>query len=75
MRVGVDLFAFTASRPLSRSSLMEWRAGIESLSPSTINVRLWSVVEQSSKEIGIEHFGAHELRRTCAKLCRKMAEI
>jgi integrase len=28
-------------------------------------------VEQSSKQIGIEHFGAHDLRRTCAKLCRK----
>ena len=28
-------------------------------------------VEQSAKEIGIEHFGAHDLRRTCAKLCRK----
>ena len=32
---------------------------------------IWSVVEQSAKEIGIEHFGAHDLRRTCAKLCRK----
>ena len=32
---------------------------------------LWSVVEQSTKEIGIERFGAHDLRRTCAKLCRK----
>jgi integrase len=32
---------------------------------------VWSVVEQSANEIGIEHFGAHDLRRTCAKLCRK----
>jgi integrase len=32
---------------------------------------IWSGVEQSSKQIGIEHFGAHDLRRTCAKLCRK----
>jgi integrase len=32
---------------------------------------IWSVVEHSSKQIGIEHFGAHDLRRTCAKLCRK----
>src|ERR1700727_1358155 len=38
-----DLFAFCASRPLSRSLLMEWRAGMESLSPSTINVRLSAV--------------------------------
>ena len=32
---------------------------------------VWSVVEQSAKEIGIERFGAHDLRRTCAKLCRR----
>jgi integrase len=32
---------------------------------------VWSIVEQSSKQIGIEHFGAHDLRRTCARLCRK----
>src|SRR5260370_27560073 len=37
------LFAFCASRPLSRSLLMEWRAGMESLSPSTVNVRLSTV--------------------------------
>jgi integrase len=29
------------------------------------------VVEQRAKEIGIEHFGGRDLRRTCAKLCRK----
>ncbi len=32
---------------------------------------IWSVVEQSAKQIGIDRFGAHDLRRTCAKLCRK----
>ena len=32
---------------------------------------VWSVVERAAKEIGIERFGAHDLRRTCAKLCRK----
>ena len=32
---------------------------------------IWSVVESSAKEIGILNFGAHDLRRTCAKLCRK----
>jgi integrase len=32
---------------------------------------IWSVVESSAREIGVEHFGAHDLRRTCAKLCRK----
>jgi hypothetical protein len=38
-----DLFAFCASRPLSRSLLVEWRADMESLSPSTINIRLSAV--------------------------------
>src|SRR3984957_10725592 len=42
---------------VNRDSLSDWA--------------VWSVVEQSSKQIGIEHFGAHDLRRTCAKLCRK----
>jgi site-specific recombinase XerD len=32
---------------------------------------VWSVVEQAAKVIGIEGFGAHDLRRTCARLCRK----
>lgn len=32
---------------------------------------VWSVVEQAAKQIGIERFGAHDLRRTCAKLCRR----
>ena len=32
---------------------------------------VWSVVEQAAGEIGIKRFGAHDLRRTCAKLCRK----
>jgi site-specific recombinase XerD len=32
---------------------------------------VWSVVEQSARQIGIENFGAHNLRRNCAKLCRK----
>jgi integrase len=29
------------------------------------------MAEQSAKAIGIERFGAYDLRRTCAKLCRK----
>ncbi len=32
---------------------------------------VWSIVEQAAKEIGVERSGAHDLRRTCAKLCRK----
>jgi hypothetical protein len=38
-----DLFAFCASRPLSRALLMEYRTTIDHLSPSTINVRLSAI--------------------------------
>ena len=38
-----DLFQFCASRPLSRELLLEWRSTMESLSSSTINVRLSAV--------------------------------
>ncbi|HTF63632.1 MAG TPA: site-specific integrase [Edaphobacter sp.] len=38
---------------------------------STSGWAVWSVVEKCAKQIGIERFGAHDLRRTCAKLCRK----
>jgi integrase len=58
---GIDkgrlLRSISKSGKLNRESLSDWA--------------VWSVVEQSSKQIGIEHFGAHDLRRTCAKLCRK----
>ncbi|MGI4755315.1 MAG: hypothetical protein ACRYGF_00525 [Janthinobacterium lividum] len=32
---------------------------------------IWDVVAEAAKRIGIERFGAHALRRTYAKLCRK----
>ncbi len=32
---------------------------------------IWAVVTASARQIGIERFGAHNLHRTCAKLCRK----
>jgi integrase len=32
---------------------------------------IWNVVVTSAKAIGIEGFGPHDARRTCAKLCRK----
>jgi hypothetical protein len=38
-----DLFAFCASRQLSRALLMEYRTTIDHLSPSTINVRLSAI--------------------------------
>jgi len=38
-----DLFAFAAGRPLTRSLVMEYRASIEALGASTINVRLSAI--------------------------------
>ncbi len=32
---------------------------------------IWSIVQGAAWEIGVARFGAHDLRRTCAKLCRK----
>ena len=52
--------------PLLRSISKGGEVG-ESLSDWAV----WSVVTEAAKEIGIENFGAHDLRRTCAKLCRK----
>src|SRR5258705_7981929 len=51
------LRSVSKSGKINRDSLSDWA--------------VWSVVEQSSQQIGIEHFGAHDLRRTWAKLCRK----
>ncbi len=47
------------------------RKGGKKIGESLSDWAIWSVVEQAAKEIGIEQFGAHDLRRTCAKLCRK----
>lgn len=32
---------------------------------------VWKVVVTSGEAIGIKHLGAHDLRRSCAKMCRK----
>lgn len=70
VRKGIEVWMTAASidkgkllRPVGKGS----RLGEDGLSDWAV----WSVVEQSAKQIGIEHFGAHDLRRTCAKLCRK----
>ena len=54
-----DLFALAAGRPLTRSLFMEYRASMEALSPSTVNVRLSAVrklVAEARKNglIGVE---------------------
>jgi integrase len=70
VKQGIDAWTSAASlekgrllRPVSKSGKVKGEAFSD--------WAVWSVVEQSAKEIGIERFGAHDLRRTCAKLCRK----
>ena len=49
--------SMTKGGKVASSSLSDWA--------------VWSVVQRSAEQIGIERFGAHDLRGTCAKLCRK----
>jgi integrase len=39
----------------------------EGLTPEAV----WGVVESAARQIGIEKLAPHDLRRTCAKLCRR----
>jgi integrase len=70
VKQGIDAWQIAAKikggrllRPLSKSGRI--------LGEELGDWAIWSVVEASATEIGIEHFGAHDLRRTSAKLCRK----
>ncbi len=44
------LFDFSAGQPLSRSLLQRWRASMDTLAPSTINVRLSAVRKLGSRQ-------------------------
>ena len=70
VKQGIDAWMTAAKiddRRLLRRVSKSGKVQGESLSDWAV----WSVVEQAAKEIGVERFGAHDLRRTCAKLCRK----
>lgn len=32
---------------------------------------IWDIVSKAAAKIGVPHFGPHDLRRTCARLCRE----
>ena len=55
-----DLFVYSAGRPLTRELLMAYRASIESLSASTINVRLSAVRKMVSEARRAGMLGAEE---------------
>jgi integrase len=55
--------------PLLRSVGKGGRGG--KIGESLSDWAMWSVVTEAAKEIGIENFSAHDLRRTCAEVCRR----
>ncbi len=55
-----DLFAFSAGRPLTRALLMEYRATMDELSSSTVNVRLSAVRKMVSEARKNGMLGAEE---------------
>jgi hypothetical protein len=55
-----DLFALSAGRPLTRALFMEYRATMDALSPSTINVRLSAVRKMVSEARKNGMLGAEE---------------
>ena len=55
-----DLFILSAGRPLSRALLMEFRATMDALSPSTVNVRLSAVRKMVSEARKNGMLGAEE---------------
>ena len=69
VKEGINAWTFAAR--IDEGRLLRSIAKGGKVGASLSDWAVWSVVEQSAQEIGIEHFGAHDLRRTCAKLCRK----
>ncbi len=70
VKQGID--AWTAAANINEGRLLRpIRKGGKIVAEILTDWAVWSVVEQAAKQIGIERFGAHDLRRTCAKLCRK----
>ena len=70
VKQGIDAWRTAATIEEGRLLRSIWKGG-KKIGAGLSDWAVWSVVEQSAKQIGIERFGAHDLRRTCAKLCRK----
>jgi integrase len=69
VKQGID--AWTSAAELETGRLLRSLRKDGRIGEGLSDWAIWSVVEQAAKQIGIERFGAHDLRRTCAKLCRK----
>jgi integrase len=69
VKQGID--AWTSVAGLEQGALLRSIRKGGRIGESLSDWAIWSAVEQAAKQIGIERFGAHDLRRTCAKLCRR----
>ncbi|MGI4757578.1 MAG: tyrosine-type recombinase/integrase [Janthinobacterium lividum] len=69
VKVGIN--AWQAAAKIEEGPLLRSLNKVGKVGESLSDWAIWDVVTTSAKEIGIERFGAHDLRRTCAKLCRK----
>jgi integrase len=69
VKQGID--AWTSVAGLEQGALLRSIRKGGWIGESLSDWAIWSAVEQAAKQIGIERFGAHDLRRTCAKLCRR----
>jgi integrase len=69
VRTGVE--AWLAAAGIEKGRLLRAVSKSGKIKESMSDWSVWSVVQQCAEVIGIEDFGAHDLRRTCAKLCRK----
>jgi integrase len=66
--VGIE--AWQTAAGIDRERLLRPVSKSDRLNGKTLSDwAVWSVVEQSARQIGIENFGARDLRRTCATLC------
>ncbi len=66
VKEGINAWTFAAR--IDEGRLLRSIAKGGKVGASLSDWAVWSVVEQSAQEIGIEHFGAHDLRRTCANV-------
>ena len=69
VKQGID--AWTSAAELGQGRLLRSIRKGDRIGEGLSDWAIWSVVEQTAKQIGIERFGVHDLRRTCAKVCRR----
>ncbi len=71
MLVKNGINAWQTAAKIEEGSLLRSVNKVGKVGESLSDWAIWPVVTESARQIGIERFSAHDLRQTCAKLCRK----